>query len=632
MKYDFFLAAAPADAEAAEALYDVLDALGVQVFLDARSVDLGQRRDEASVAGQRNARATAVLVTERSEPDFYTREEVARAVLWGLEHPASHRVVPVILDARAPLERWVPAVLRPFVGVDLYAEGTFAQVGQRLREAVAEEAITKLPIATDPLEAVRASQSLLARLRNLSTDAIDALVTRVAPPLRDASKDDPSRLMVDLVGLAMLDPEGAGRLIDTLLAEGEGRAEESGADLTPAPTRFVLAGFRGVEALEIKLDPPEGRGSVVVLLGENGTGKTTILRAFALALAAPAVAAGLLASASASYLRAGHREARCSLTTTRGEYAIGLAEGDGFDQVTATVPTRGERPFVVGYGCRRGSALGGADQIASPASSHDIDNLFEQPRGLVHAESWLMQLEAAADKSDAARKLLADVKAALLKMLPGVASVDVGGDRQVWVSGPAVGRVRWTALSDGYLTTAGWVVDLMARWIERQTTRLKREVPSDFVARMTGFALIDEIDLHLHPKWQSSVIATARAVFPRMHFIATTHNPLTLLSVREGEVLRLVRDASSERVSAVSYHTDPRLLSGTELLRTFFGIDDVYPDEGGRLLRDYQYLATNPFRTEEDERTLAAMRNDLDARGIEHEIEPVPREPPEETP
>jgi hypothetical protein len=52
---------------------------------------------------------------------------------------------------------------------------------------------------------------------------------------------------------------------------------------------------------------------------------------------------------------------------------------------------------------------------------------------------------------------------------------------------------------------------------------------------MTGVVLIDEIDAHLHPRWQMQVVTTLRTLFPRMTFVATTHNPLALVGARDGE-------------------------------------------------------------------------------------------------
>ena len=52
-----------------------------------------------------------------------------------------------------------------------------------------------------------------------------------------------------------------------------------------------------------------------------------------------------------------------------------------------------------------------------------------------------------------------------------------------------------------------------------------------------GVVLIDELDLHLHPRWQCRVIEDLRRTFPRIQFIATTHSPFLIQSLRSGEEL-----------------------------------------------------------------------------------------------
>ena len=49
--------------------------------------------------------------------------------------------------------------------------------------------------------------------------------------------------------------------------------------------------------------------------------------------------------------------------------------------------------------------------------------------------------------------------------------------------------------------------------------------------------LIDELDLHLHPKWQRRIIEDLRRTFPKIQFVATTHSPCLIQSLRSGEEL-----------------------------------------------------------------------------------------------
>lgn len=54
-----------------------------------------------------------------------------------------------------------------------------------------------------------------------------------------------------------------------------------------------------------------------------------------------------------------------------------------------------------------------------------------------------------------------------------------------------------------------------------------------------GVVLIDEIELHLHPKWQLELLENLRTIFPNIQFIVTTHSPYIIQTAREGELISL---------------------------------------------------------------------------------------------
>lgn len=54
-----------------------------------------------------------------------------------------------------------------------------------------------------------------------------------------------------------------------------------------------------------------------------------------------------------------------------------------------------------------------------------------------------------------------------------------------------------------------------------------------------GVVLIDELELHLHPRWQREVVEKLRSIFPNIQFIATTHSPFVIQSLRPGELVNL---------------------------------------------------------------------------------------------
>lgn len=77
-------------------------------------------------------------------------------------------------------------------------------------------------------------------------------------------------------------------------------------------------------------------------------------------------------------------------------------------------------------------------------------------------------------------------------------------------------------LSEGYRNTLGLIADIAYRMAE-----LNPHVTTD----TPGVVLIDEIDLHLHPKWQRNIVGDLKRIFPNCQFIVTTHSPFIIQSL-----------------------------------------------------------------------------------------------------
>jgi predicted ATP-binding protein involved in virulence len=88
-------------------------------------------------------------------------------------------------------------------------------------------------------------------------------------------------------------------------------------------------------------------------------------------------------------------------------------------------------------------------------------------------------------------------------------------------------EVSMSQLSDGERNVISLVVEIARRLVIANNTD-----PS----KGNGIVLIDEIELHLHPKWQNTIIKALEQTFPNLTFIVTTHSPLVLSSVRKSAI------------------------------------------------------------------------------------------------
>ena len=131
IEWDFFIAHASADRGPAEALYELLKP--AKVFLDTKSLLLGDEWDRELPLAQSRSRITVVLVSSNTDQAYYESEEIASAIILGRQDKSKHRVVPVFLDDR-PDETKVPYGLLRKHGVYVSREGGLEAVSIKLKE------------------------------------------------------------------------------------------------------------------------------------------------------------------------------------------------------------------------------------------------------------------------------------------------------------------------------------------------------------------------------------------------------------------------------------------------------------------------------------------------------------------
>ena len=134
--------------------------------------------------------------------------------------------------------------------------------------------------------------------------------------------------------------------------------------------------------------------------------------------------------------------------------------------------------------------------------------------------------------------------------------------------------VPWSELSDGYHVYIALVAD-----IARRAVMLNEIDGADAPARVEGVVLIDELDLHLHPRWQRVALPSLREAFPRLQLVVSTHSPQILSSAENRQVRRLFGGSLQEgRVFVESRDTNA-------ILREYMLTDDRSP-EGIDALRE----------------------------------------------
>ena len=104
------------------------------------------------------------------------------------------------------------------------------------------------------------------------------------------------------------------------------------------------------------------------------------------------------------------------------------------------------------------------------------------------------------------------------------------------------GDMRFDELGFGYQTTLTWLADFCKRMF-------KLYPDAENPLHEEAVVLVDEIDLHLHPKWQRDLVPTLSKIFPNVQFIVTTHSPHVLQSMADVNLYVLRRDETSGEIT-----------------------------------------------------------------------------------
>ena len=141
-------------------------------------------------------------------------------------------------------------------------------------------------------------------------------------------------------------------------------------------------------------------------------------------------------------------------------------------------------------------------------------------------------------------------------------------------------RVAFQSLSDGYRAFMGWVSDLLYHVCFGSPSGKK-------LVESQGIVLVDEIDLHLHPKWQMEVIPVVAKAFPKMQFVFTSHSPLVASSLEWMNIITLKTSERTNRTTARRLTQSIHGLDADQMLLTdLFGLKSTVAPEKQKQLDD----------------------------------------------
>ena len=160
--------------------------------------------------------------------------------------------------------------------------------------------------------------------------------------------------------------------------------------------------------------------------------------------------------------------------------------------------------------------------------------------------------------------------------------------------------------SDGFKVVMGLVADIAYRM-----GVLNPHLGGNILMETPGIVIIDEIDLHLHPHWQSTILDLLMHLFPKIQFIVSTHSPMVINSVRKENLISLALG----KKEPLSHYYEVYGSDASSILKTTMGVDDRPKNIVAKINRVYQLLDDEQY--DDCDRALSELEEEVEATDSE---------------
>lgn len=404
--------------------------------------------------------------------------------------------------------------------------------------------------------------------------------------------------------------------------------------------RVVLQHIKGFEFADLDLCPDgESYPGWAVITGDNGAGKTALLKAIALAVLGPDQARAVLPDPS-GWVQTGAKRGAVSVEvrpdneydkTSKGgapykatfwaeieitrERDVWIMDSTDIYRRKQKGATNGPWPestegwFIAGYGPFRrlyGTSPDAHRVMFAKGRVPRFATLFLEGATLGEGEEWLRELEFArldyefrgrTDKEPQARALEGVLRLIGDDFLRhGVAFEEIDSTA-IWLRDAAGRRMPLTDMSDGYRAAIAMLVDIFRQMVDVYGPHIVAhdQEHGHYVDR-PGVVMVDEVDAHLHPDWQRDIGFWLQRHFPAVQFVVTTHSPLVCGAANGGRIYHLPQPGEGQafRLTPDDYQ---QVLSGKPdeiLLTPAFGLRNLRSPRAVGARRQYAVLRKRP--------------------------------------
>jgi predicted ATP-binding protein involved in virulence len=362
---------------------------------------------------------------------------------------------------------------------------------------------------------------------------------------------------------------------------------------------LTIRNLRAIKDLRLSFETPDGgTRKWTLLLGENGNGKSTILRAAALVFAGSDALSPLLREGADTWIRHGADEAsiaaviqtaagetrQVSLRLRRGVSTIAIFTDnqESLNLLDAAIKHADRNYSTFGYGASRrlNTDESAFRKSTLPNRARAVATLFFPDAVLEPLESWVIDM----DYRNKLGQGQETVRTIARELMPNVEFDSIDKERKQLLFKTPDGITPLSQLSDGYQNVAAWCGDLL-----RSINSTFKDYKDPLQAR--GLLLVDEIDLHLHPVWQRRLRTFFDRAFPNLQFIATTHSPLTVQQAGAGELFVVRRAGPKAPPTIEAFEGTPNTMMIHQLLLSpIFNLESMDSYEVQTKRKRYQAL------------------------------------------
>ncbi|MBK7000016.1 MAG: AAA family ATPase [Rhodoferax sp.] len=372
-----------------------------------------------------------------------------------------------------------------------------------------------------------------------------------------------------------------------------------------------LRNIRGFESLGFDLTRPNGEfAGWTVFTGDNGSGKSSLLKAIAVGLTGKETARALQPNFQ-RWVREGASEGHIALTIVP-EKGVDEFSGGGktaYKPFPATVVLHANGKdtsvdiaeaqktarrglwasgsqgwFSCGYGPFRRvfGASSDAMRLMVGVTTERFVTMFQEAASLAEVDQWLRSLSHKKLENKPTETAHLELLIEILRdeLMPNGITVDRVDSDGLWLRDRNGLQLAWNDMSDGYRSALALLADILRHLINAYGIEGLTQRESDGKLRIVkgGVVMIDEIDAHLHPEWQREIGFWLKQHFPKIQFLVTTHSPIICQAADENGLFVLPEPGGQDKARALTKEEYEKVISSrpdTILMTPAFGLQNT---------------------------------------------------------